>query len=483
MNWLFRLFAPRSSVRANRPDRPRLAVEALESRLVPTVTYHGGNLLPSVEVQGIYLGSNWATDPSLNPSIPSYEAYLSLLVNSSYMDMLTQAGYNVGRGSGTPGVIDPTVLGTTRYLTDAHIQGLLQNDISAGLVAQPDANRLYVIFVEPDIVVRDSYGGNSNRDFAGYHGAFAGQTAGGQPADIRYAVLPYAGGSVGNLGIGPGYSAFQSATVIASHEITEAATDPDGDAWYQDDQNSDEIGDLAQGNFVNYHGYFVQAEVDQHDNLISPSWLGLPEVASDLTHSDEYYSNLIVSVYQKYLGRTPASSELAGWLGDMKGGLSDEQLEAGFIGSPEYIANHGGPGAGWVTGMYHDLLGRAPLQIEVQGWVNALNNGTTPTQVAYGFAASRERETQRIQADYQTYLGRPASQSEVNGWVIAFLNGYSNENVIAGFVGSQEYFQRQGSDPRTWLDSAYRSILGRPADTSAFNSWLPLIEPLPIVPG
>jgi hypothetical protein len=52
MKWLRRLFAP-----AHRPTTPRRArpmLEWLEDRLVPTVTYHGGNLLTNVEVQGVY---------------------------------------------------------------------------------------------------------------------------------------------------------------------------------------------------------------------------------------------------------------------------------------------------------------------------------------------------------------------------------------------------------------------------------------------
>ena len=37
----------------------RPVLECLDDRLVPTVTYHGGALLPHVEVQGMYLGSDW----------------------------------------------------------------------------------------------------------------------------------------------------------------------------------------------------------------------------------------------------------------------------------------------------------------------------------------------------------------------------------------------------------------------------------------
>jgi hypothetical protein len=199
-------------------------------------------------------------------------------------------------------------------------------------------------------------------------------------------------------------------------------------------------------------------------------------VANGLTHSYEYYSNFVTGAYQRYLGRTPNLTEINGWVGVLQSGLSDERLEAGFIGSPEYINDHGGQGAGWVTGMYQDLLGRTPAPSEVAGWVNALNNGMAPTAVAYGFAASFERESQRVAADYRTYLGREAAWSEILGWVEYFENGGSNENVIAGFVGSFESYYNHGSDAAQWLDAAYRSILNRPADVTADAVWLPVLD-------
>jgi hypothetical protein len=161
-----------------------------------------------------------------------------------------------------------------------------------------------------------------------------------------------------------------------------------------------------------------------------------------LTHSAEYYQNIVTRAYQGYLGRTPDSAGLAAWVAALQGGLKDEQLEAGFIGSAEYIADHGGSGAAWVDGMYHDLLGRTPAATEVSGWVRAMAQGLTPEQVAYGFAASAEREGQRVSADYVHYLGRQPSTDEVDAWVQVFLHGASNEDVIAGFVGSPEYFQK-----------------------------------------
>jgi streptogramin lyase len=197
-----------------------------------------------------------------------------------------------------------------------------------------------------------------------------------------------------------------------------------------------------------------------------PSWL-FP-VASDLTHSAEYYTGVISRAYQRYLGRLPDDAGLQSWLTQMQHGLTDEHLEAGFIGSGEYIQSHGGAGAGWVQGMYQDLLGRTPAQAEVDHWLQVLRSGVSTVEVAYGFAASGEREGQRVTADYQEYLGRTPADSEVAGWVSAFESGSkTNEDVIAGFVGSAEYFQEHFGNAADWFASASQALFGTAATQSS----------------
>jgi hypothetical protein len=187
----------------------------------------------------------------------------------------------------------------------------------------------------------------------------------------------------------------------------------------------------------------------------------LAPLASTLTHSDEYYTVVITDAYQHYLGRTPDSAGLAYWLDQMKKGQTDEHLEANFIGSTEYIKNHGGAGAGWVKGMYQDLLGRTPSQAEIDYWVGRLNAGMSTTDVAYGFAASKEREGLRITADYTAFLGRSPSQSEIDYWVNLFLTGKAqNEDVVAGFISSKEYFQKYRADAHDWVDEVVLALLG-----------------------
>jgi hypothetical protein len=221
-------------------------------------------------------------------------------------------------------------------------------------------------------------------------------------------------------------------------------------------------------------GIFTQNKLFFFARSGDPSPATLTSVASALSHSPEYYGNRVTAAYQQYLGRLPAPPEVAAWVGALQNGLSDERMEAGFIGSPEYIQKHGGPGAGWITGMYQNLLGRTPSLAEVKAWLAALAGGQSPTDVAFGFAASPEREGQRITADYLTNLGRLPSAGEVASWVQAFHGGHgiSNEDIIAGFVGSPEFFQGHKGDVSNWLISAYEDILHRRLDPAGYQGWL-----------
>jgi hypothetical protein len=221
-----------------------------------------------------------------------------------------------------------------------------------------------------------------------------------------------------------------------------------------------------QGNVTTWFSaaYSAMFTADVTLPINMPSYLGA--VAQTLTHSPDYYAVVVTNDYVRFIGRQPSATEVAGWVSALQNGLTDEQLEAGFIGSAEYITRHGGtdanglPSGGWVTGMYNDLLGRDPSGDEINGWLQALAGGTSPSSIAYLFATSPEREGLRVTADYQQFLGRTPSQDEVNGWVSAFGHGTTNESIIAGFAGSAEFFQHQGNRPSDWMYQAVFDIFG-----------------------
>jgi hypothetical protein len=256
--------------------RPRFCflpeLERLDDRLVPTVTYHGGALLSHVEVQGMYLGSDWYNNRTYYNQTAQFEAFNRFLPQSSYMDLLTQLGYGVGRGSTSPGMIDRLVVNKNYYLTDSTIRGEIQRFINARYLQQPDANRLYVVYVEPGVAIMDDHDGNatSTKDFAGYHSAFAGRTSAGYAADVHYAVIAYAGGY--NT-VFPGLTPFGTMTLTASHEIAEAATDPNANfraaGWYED-SSGNEIGDMHRYEAL-LNGYVVQSIVNKNDVAYIPS--------------------------------------------------------------------------------------------------------------------------------------------------------------------------------------------------------------------
>jgi hypothetical protein len=128
-----------------------------------------------------------------------------------------------------------------------------------------------VVYVEPGVAILNDHDNNSTsiRDFAGYHAAFAGRTAGGYGADIHYAVIAYAGGY---NPIFPGLTPFGSMTLTASHEIAEAATDPNvnyrAPGWY-DDYNGGEIGDINRYEAL-LNGYVVQSIINKYDVAYIP---------------------------------------------------------------------------------------------------------------------------------------------------------------------------------------------------------------------
>jgi uncharacterized delta-60 repeat protein len=103
------------------------------------------------------------------------------------------------------------------------------------------------------------------------------------------------------------------------------------------------------------------------------------DAAQAFAHSPEHYIQFIAGAYQRFLKRAPDELGLNFWVSQMQAGVyTDEQVEAYFLSSQEYIAAHGGPGQSWIIAMYQDLLGRTPTPAEVQSWVNVIILGGSP---------------------------------------------------------------------------------------------------------
>jgi len=158
-------------------------------------------------------------------------------------------GQHIGRGSFDKTVrISPAARGTS--LTDAQIERELAAQIKKRVLPAPDADMVLMVHFAPGIRIRLGTSRScESGGFCGYHSAF--RLRGKR---LAYAVLPDMGdGSGCDTGCGGG-SAFDRVTSVASHELTEATTDPEVGlakgldaplAWY--DQAGGEIGDLCAG--------------------------------------------------------------------------------------------------------------------------------------------------------------------------------------------------------------------------------------------
>jgi hypothetical protein len=227
-----------------------------------------------VGVEALFLGSGWEGDPSLSAAREQVVGFLNYITGSTYMDMLTRAGYGVGRGSYLDGCVDPVAL--PGVFTDQQIEIEVAAAIAAGRMRPPDANRLYFVFVQPGVEVVAADGSNSVTDFWSYHSDFAGPAG----APVSYAVVPYLDGSSGTL---PGLTLFETVTEVSSHELAEAVTDPFGNnvgvsAWYDGSwrdpntgQRGGEIADIADSTIVDLGGYVMQGVANRHDRPMIPA--------------------------------------------------------------------------------------------------------------------------------------------------------------------------------------------------------------------
>jgi hypothetical protein len=292
---------PKKSPKARRAVRQaRLGLECLEAREVPAVTPHGGAVLPNVQVQALYLGSDWQNNSTYYNQSRTLDNFLGTLVSGSYMDMLHNAGYSdnhghvVGRGNAYTGGYSGANIDKTQQLTDSTIRQDLLDAISTGKLRSPMApsvpgglggNNLYVIFVEDNVVVSDPAGKVSSKDITGYHAAFRGTyrlpSGYDTSSDIHYAVVAYPGGS--NLNAWWLKNAQDFMTVTASHEVAEAVTDPEvwldssgwhGTGWHDGTNGNSlgkEIGDISQWQTVYLNGYAVSREADKNGQAMTPA--------------------------------------------------------------------------------------------------------------------------------------------------------------------------------------------------------------------
>src|SRR5262249_37677760 len=90
--------------------------------------------------------------------------------------------------------------------------------------------------------------------------------------------------------------------------------------------------------------------------------------------------------------------------------------------------------AQFVTSLYNHLLDRSPASTEVAGWVTVLNAGASLHDVSQGFTNSIEYRIDVVTKDYQTFLGRMPSPMETQIWLSQMQAGFDEKQLQAAFL-------------------------------------------------
>jgi len=183
---------------------PAFAIDA------PQVANAGGARLATPKLIPIYFSND---DTTFTAKVTDF---LGKIGASAYWPPPTKE-----YGVGTPTAAPPVQLVETApaTLTDAQIQTWLAGKLNADDPAFPaaDANSLYILYYPSTTSVSDGQG-TSCKDFGGYHGSIALDSAHGTKP-VAYAVIPRCATFANLTGI-------NVVTGTSSHEIIEAATDP-----------------------------------------------------------------------------------------------------------------------------------------------------------------------------------------------------------------------------------------------------------------
>jgi predicted peptidase len=170
----------------------------------------------------------------------------------------------------------------------------------------------------------------------------------------------------------------------------------------------------------------------------------------------------VTALYRIIFDREPDADGLKAWLDVLDSGLTRKKVLEGFINSDEFkaLADRLGVQAGsyksdeyidaypnvtaFVSRLYRQVLNRRATTGELEGWVKALTQGRSATQVVRGFFGSREMNNRNLGASevvgimYKTILNREPDVSGYNNWVPAY-NRVGADKVLDGFLKSPEF--------------------------------------------
>jgi hypothetical protein len=229
---------------ADFPDRPR-DPEAGKADGAKAIPYKGGPVLHAPREVNIYWGGYW-NGAAGRKEHAVLDDFADRAGASDWYQILAE--YPDDRGAAGPSALGASVVvddsEPPAAVSDRGIRKLVSGAIAAGTVDWR-GETIYVVFTPPGTVVSTPWGKTCDA-ICGYHYKFRDGSR-----DVKYALIPH--GDCHDGCSAPGAHAngatLDQMTVTLSHELAEAVTDPDIDAW-TGPRGDPEVADLCNSGFV-----------------------------------------------------------------------------------------------------------------------------------------------------------------------------------------------------------------------------------------
>jgi hypothetical protein len=178
---------------------------------------------------------------------------------------------------------------------------------------------------------------------------------------------------------------------------------------------------------------------------------GMPreEAARVIWDSAEHRGLEVDSYYQNFLHRPADAAGRMGWVSALLSGLSEGQVEQGFLMSPEYQVTHASDST-LIAGLYGDVLGRQPSSADSVAWELAIQNGTARAQILQAILTSDESYLHSLDAFYEGFLHRLPDVAGQQTWLTLLRAGrICPEQAGEALLGSNEFFSWAGQLSRS----------------------------------
>lgn len=182
-------------------------------------------------------------------------------------------------------------------------------------------------------------------------------------------------------------------------------------------------------------------------------------------------AGFVTLLYRNVLGRDPDPAGLAGWTDRLATGTSRAEVVVGFAESAEFVARSldetfamtraglQAEAADDVFRLYQAVLGRTPDPVGLETWSGRIAAGRNLSEVAEGFAASREFAARYGATDdagfvgqiYRNVLGRDPDPAGLSGWTDRLEAGMSRAEMALALAQSREFVAKSAPALIAWM--------------------------------